>query len=77
MSKPIPWPARLKEASGYSLKELSPVVQRQHKTLKDSPMSDQKAAVNKYKSTKFNKVSLMKPRSLSLIDFEASESEEI
>lgn len=70
LSKPNPWPAKLKKASGYSLKELSPVVQKQHKTLEDSPLQYQQSVSKKYKSSRYHKVALMKPRALSLEYFD-------
>ncbi|XP_050498304.1 cyclin-A2-like [Diabrotica virgifera virgifera] len=67
--KRITWPKKLKKASGYSLKELSPVVKRQHKTLKDSPLKQQQAVQTKYKSPKFSRVALTKPRLIIMEDF--------
>lgn len=64
--KRITWPKRLKKVSGYSLKDLSPVIQKQNQTLNDSPMKQQQAIQSKYKKSMFNKVALIKPRKLVL-----------
>ncbi|KAG5887270.1 hypothetical protein JTB14_015707 [Gonioctena quinquepunctata] len=69
LSKSTPWPKKLKKVSGYSFKELSPVVQRQLRTLNDSPMKEQQTIQMKYKSPKYNRVALLKPRVLVLEDF--------
>ncbi|KAJ8923341.1 hypothetical protein NQ315_001899 [Exocentrus adspersus] len=66
LAKSKPWPQKLKKVSGYSLKELSPVVQRQQKTFRESPMREQKAVQTKYSSPKYNRVALVRPRALML-----------
>ncbi|XP_018568143.1 G2/mitotic-specific cyclin-A-like [Anoplophora glabripennis] len=73
LSKQKPWPEKLQNASGYTLKELSPVVQRQQKTFSDSPLKDQQAIQTKYKSEKFNRVALLKPRMLVLDELDDEE----
>ncbi|XP_056644162.1 cyclin-A2-like [Diorhabda sublineata] len=64
------WPKKLKAVSGYSLKELSPVVQKQNQTLGSSPMKKQQAIQSKYKSEKLSKVALTRPRKILLYEFD-------
>ncbi|XP_074041019.1 cyclin-A2 [Leptinotarsa decemlineata] len=73
LSKSTLWPKKLKKISGYTMKDLSPVVQRQIKTLKDSPMKEQQSIQSKYKSPKYNRVALMKPKVLLIEDSENEE----
>lgn len=73
LSKDKPWPKKFKEHSGYTMQQLSPVVQKQQQTFMDSPLKTQKSVQTKYKSEKFNKVALLKPRNLVLEDFQDEE----
>lgn len=73
LAKQKPWPEKLKKVSGYTLKELSPVVQRQQKTFRDSPLKEQQSIQTKYKSEKYNRVALLKPRVLVLDDLDDEE----
>lgn len=73
LSKEKPWPKKFKEHSGYTIQQLSPVVQKQQKTFQDSPLKEQKAVQSKYKSDKYNKVALLKPRNLVLKEFQDDE----
>lgn len=70
LSKPVTWPKKFEESSGYTLKQLSPVLQRQHKSFEDSPTKKQQAIQSKYKSEKYLKVADLKPRTLDLGLFE-------
>ncbi|KAJ8965514.1 hypothetical protein NQ317_004604 [Molorchus minor] len=65
-SKQKPWPEKLKGSQ-------RPVVQRQQKTFRDSPSKGQQAIQTKYKSEKYNRVALLKPRALNLNDFDDDE----
>nr|CAH7732236.1 unnamed protein product [Callosobruchus chinensis] len=55
-----PWTTKLKQLSGYTLKELSPVIKRQLKTLEDSPKKQQQAIQTKYASSRYHSVSHIK-----------------
>ncbi|CAH1967148.1 unnamed protein product [Acanthoscelides obtectus] len=68
--KKAPWPTKLKQLSGYTLKELSPVIKRQYKTLEESPRKQQQAIQSKYASSKYHFVAQYQPRKLELEDFE-------
>ncbi|EFA08020.1 G2/mitotic-specific cyclin-A [Tribolium castaneum] len=70
LAKPEPWNRKLEETAGYTLKQLSPVVQKQHKTFKSSPFKEQQAIQKKYASVKYQRVALLKPRILQLDDEE-------
>lgn len=63
-----PWNRSLEQTAGYSLRELSPVVLQQQKTLKNSPYNVNQAVQKKYASDKYEKVALLKPRKLELDD---------
>ncbi|XP_066159276.1 G2/mitotic-specific cyclin-A-like [Euwallacea fornicatus] len=69
LSQSKPWPRKFKEHCGYSFKQLSPVVQRQQQTLIESPLKEQQEIQTKYKSEKYNKVALLKPKRLVLETF--------
>ena len=64
--KADPWPPKMAETAGYSLRQLSPIVQKQHKTFKSSPFKEREAVRNKYSSDKYQRVALVKPRVLVL-----------
>jgi len=73
ISKEKPWPKVFKEHSGYTIQQLSPVVQKQHQIFRDSPLREQQAIQAKYRSDKYNKVALLKPRNLVMEDFQEEE----
>ncbi|RZC32432.1 G2/mitotic-specific cyclin-A [Asbolus verrucosus] len=64
--KPEPWTKNMEESAGYSLKQLSPVVQKQQKTFRSSPFKEQQTIQKKYASDKYQRVALLKPRILLL-----------
>lgn len=64
--KTEPWSKRMEESAGYSLKQLSPVVQKQQDTFKGSPFREQQSIQKKYASDKFERVALLRPRILVL-----------
>ncbi|XP_044252308.1 G2/mitotic-specific cyclin-A-like [Tribolium madens] len=66
LSKSDPWNRKLEETAGYTLKQLSPVVQKQQKTFKSSPFKEHQAIQKKYASEKYQRVALLKPRILEL-----------
>ncbi|XP_060522538.1 cyclin-A2-like isoform X2 [Cylas formicarius] len=66
LNKETTWPKKFKETTGYTLKQLSPVVERQHRTFKNSPIKKQQAIQSKYKSDKYEKVALLKLKPLAL-----------
>lgn len=66
LMKPILWPKEIEQSSGYTIKHLSPIVKAQSVTLKDSPLKAHQTIQEKYKSQKFNKVALLKPRVLRM-----------
>lgn len=68
--KPEPWNRKLEETAGYTMKQLSPVVQKQQTTFKSSPFKEQQAVQKKYASEKYQRVALVKPRILVLDDEE-------
>ncbi|VEN43525.1 unnamed protein product [Callosobruchus maculatus] len=57
-----PWTTKLKQLSGYTLKELSPVIKRQLKTLEDSPRKQQQAIQAKYSSSRYHSVAKCYPK---------------
>ncbi|KAK9878751.1 hypothetical protein WA026_023732 [Henosepilachna vigintioctopunctata] len=69
------WPEEMEKSSGYTVHHLSPIVEAQELTLKDSPSKKQQAIREKYKSPKFGRVALIKPRCVKLI-FPDSEGKE-
>lgn len=70
LSKSNIWPKEIRKVSGYSLKQLSPVVQKQNKSFKETPLKKQQAIQNKYTSHKYNYVATLKPKVLNLEDFD-------
>lgn len=65
-----PWPQILETRTGCPFEDLSPLIMKQHKSFKDSPTRPQQAIQDKFKSPKYGKVSLFKPKELdySLLD---------
>lgn len=64
------WPKKFKSYSRYSLKQLSPVVQKQQEIFVESPTKPQQAIQDKYKSPKYGCVSFLRPVSLNLDEIE-------
>ncbi|ERL83299.1 hypothetical protein D910_00807, partial [Dendroctonus ponderosae] len=64
------WPKKFKRHCGYSIKHLSPVVQKQQQSLVDSGRKQLNSIQKKYQSDKFHRVALLKPRNLILEDFQ-------
>lgn len=62
--KKEPWPKQMKISTGYSLKELSPVIEKQNKTYRDSPTNSLQAIRNKYRSEKYSEVAMLQPRKI-------------
>lgn len=56
----------MKDSTGYTLKELSPIVKKQHQTFRDSPTKSEQTIQTKYQSAKYYKVALIKPHILKL-----------
>lgn len=68
LSTKEPWPKDIKNSTGFSLKELSPVIQRQNKTFHESPTHTLQAVHSKYKNDKYYNVALIKPKQIILSD---------
>ncbi|KAF7284133.1 hypothetical protein GWI33_022491 [Rhynchophorus ferrugineus] len=70
LSKEHIWPRKFKETSGYTLRQLSPLVHKQQRTFKDSPHKEQQAIQSKYKNEKYCQVALLQPRKLLMEDLD-------
>lgn len=68
LSTKEPWPKDIKKSTGFSLKELSPVIERQNKTFQESPTHSLQAVQSKYKNERYHKVALIKPKKIVLSD---------
>lgn len=60
-----PWPKSLAECSGYQFEELVPIMKCQHVTFRDSPTKPQQAIQTKYKTDKYHRVGLLKPKAFN------------
>lgn len=70
LSKRNPWPRKLEASSGYTLKQLSPVVHKQNRTFNQSPIKPQQAIQTKYQTDVYHRVALLKPKILNLDETE-------
>ncbi|CAH0564593.1 unnamed protein product [Brassicogethes aeneus] len=66
-------PKKMQDVSGYSLKTLSPVVQKQNKSFRETPLKQQQAIQSRYKSERYDGVANLKPKVLNLSEFDDEE----
>ncbi|KAL3274174.1 hypothetical protein HHI36_015588 [Cryptolaemus montrouzieri] len=74
LMKPKLWPKEIEKSSGYCIRHLEPIVKAQWITFQDSPNKKEQSIQTKYKSSKYGRVALLKPRSVKL-NFSLQESE--